>query len=170
MADPMIDVIVNAVAQISPELASALLASLPVTELRAALPIALLVFKLDPVTAYVSTVLGNLVPILLVYIFLPPTMSFVLRYFPKINSRIEHHFEKLQKRYGDRYSKWGAFFLFLFVAIPLPGTGVWTGSVLAVLFKIKRTIAIPYIVLGLLVAGLLVLGITQGVFQGIQLL
>lgn len=166
----MIDVLIHALSGISPELASALLASLPITELRAALPIALVVFELDPLVAYVSTVLGNLIPLILVFAFFPVFMKFVLRYAPKINVKIENHFLKLQKKHGDKYSKWGAFFLFLFVAIPLPGTGVWTGSVLAVLFKIKRTLAVPFIILGLLVAGLVVLGITQGAFHGLRLL
>ncbi|KKW32157.1 MAG: hypothetical protein UY76_C0039G0004 [Candidatus Uhrbacteria bacterium GW2011_GWA2_52_8d] len=162
----MIDFLIQFFGGISPELASALLASLPVTELRAALPIALLVFELDPFTAYFWTVFGNLIPILLVYLILPPLMMFALRYTPRLNRRLETFFDVLKTKHGDRYSKWGAFFLFLFVAMPLPGTGVWTGTVLAVVFRIKPTLAISYIVAGLLVAGLLVLAITQGVFRG----
>jgi uncharacterized membrane protein len=166
----MIDGLLQALSGLSPELASALLASLPVGELRAALPVALLVFELDPVIAYIWTVIGNLIPILLVFGLLPPIMRLALRYAPGLNRKLETYFNKLSIKHGENYSKWGAFFLFLFVAIPLPGTGVWTGSVLAVLFRIRRTLAIAYIVAGLLVAGLLVLAITQGVFKGVHLL
>jgi len=166
----MIDVLIQVFSTIPPVFASALLASLPITELRGALPIALVVYQLDPMTAYVSTVLGNLIPLFFVFTFLPSLMRFLFRYAPRWNARIENHFAKLQKKHGKAYSTWGAFFLFLFVAIPLPGTGVWTGSVLAVLFKIKRSLAIPFIVLGLLLAGIIVLALTQGIFHGIKLL
>ncbi|MDG1949650.1 MAG: small multi-drug export protein, partial [bacterium] len=60
--------------------------------------------------------------------------------------------------------------LLIFVAIPLPGSGVWTGSVLAVLFEIKPKLAMSYITIGLLIAGLLVMAITKGVFHSIQLI
>ena len=155
---------------LSPELVSALLASLPVTELRAALPVALLVFHLSPATAYVSTVLGNLIPIPLVFLLLPMVMKLIYTHIPKLDLFLNKRFDALKNKHGEDYSKWGSFFLFLFVAIPLPGTGVWTGSVLAVLFGIKPRSAILNIVAGLLTAGLLVLAITQGVFQGIILL
>lgn len=149
-------------------LTAALLATLPVTELRLALPIALVALQMHPVAAYIATVLGNLVPLVAVFWLLPPVLQFTLRYVPRINTVLDAYFARLMNKHGEKYSKWGAFFLFLFVAIPLPGTGVWTGSVLAVLFRIKPKLAATYIVLGLLTAGLIVMGITLGVFTGIQ--
>lgn len=166
----MTEAFVGLLRSFPPELASLLLASLPVTELRAALPVALFVFGLDAPSAYIWTVLGNLIPLILVYALLPSLLAFALRFAPGLNHRLEAYFEKLKARHGEAYSKWGAFFLFLFVAVPLPGTGVWTGSVLAILFRIKPTLAVPFILAGLLVAGLLVLAIAQGVFAGITLL
>jgi uncharacterized membrane protein len=166
----MISQITDYLANISPEIASALLATLPVTELRGALPIALVVFELNPIVAYVSTVIGNLVPMALIYLILPRLVVYARNNSKTLDLAFQNWFEKLKNNYGDNYSKWGAFFLLLFVAIPLPGTGVWTGTVLSILFDIKRELAIPYIVLGLLIAGLIVLGLTQGIFHGIQLL
>ncbi|NQV89695.1 MAG: small multi-drug export protein [Parcubacteria group bacterium] len=153
-----------------PELVTALLASLPVTELRAAIPVALTFFNLNPFVVYVSAVLGNILPIALIYAVIPRLIRHTSQRVPAFDKAMNKWFEKLEKKYGENYSKWGALFLLLFVAIPLPGSGVWTGTVLAILFNVKRELAIPYIVLGVMIAGLLVLGLTQGVFAGLQLL
>jgi len=113
----MIETLTQWVSILPPEIASAILASLPVTELRAALPIALFVFKLPPLTAYFSTVLGNLIPLLVLYVCLPPFLRWSLQNAPTIKLRFDKWFVSLEKKYGQAYSKWGAFFLFL--AVPL---------------------------------------------------
>ena len=153
-----------------PEMATALLAALPITELRAALPIALTFFDLNPYVAYVSSVIGNLAPLAVIYTILPRLITGATERIPALDKALNKWFEKLEKQYGENYSKWGAFFLLLFVAIPLPGSGIWTGTVLAILFNVKRELAIPYLTMGVMIAGLLVLGLTQGVFAGLQLL
>jgi uncharacterized membrane protein len=60
--------------------------------------------------------------------------------------------------------------LFLFTAVPLPGSGVWTASVLATVFNIKRSYAVQAITLGMLAAGLIVVLITSGVLGGLSFL
>lgn len=152
------------------ELSSVLLASLPVTELRAALPIARFVFGLSAFESFAFTFIGNLIPIVLVYAFLPSLVSLAKHQFPVLDRKLFAWFDSLKRKYGDSYSKWGAFFLCIFVAIPLPGTGVWTGCVLAILFGIRRTLAISYIIAGLFIAGMIVLALTEGVFQGVNFL
>lgn len=166
----MTDQLIQLFSNIPHEVTVFLLAIVPLTELRAALPIAVLAFGLSPVVAYTATVLGNLIPMFFVYAVLPWMMKRLFSLSPKVNELVEAYFDRLTQKHGERYSKWGAFFLFLFVAIPLPGTGVWTGTVLAVLFRIKPRLAVMYITLGLLVAGLIVLGITLGTFHTIQLI
>lgn len=165
----MIETIIEALGGLPPELIAAILATLPVTELRGALPIALLALELPNWTAYFWTVLGNLVPMFAIFWLLPIVIRFARTQSGWLDNALENYFSKLKKKHGDKYSKWGAFFLMIFVAIPLPGSGVWTGSVLAVLFGIKPKLAMSYITIGLLIAGLLVMGITKGVFHGIQL-
>lgn len=158
------------VAVFPPEMATLFLAALPITELRAALPVALFVFKLPVLTAYVSAVVGNMIPLVALYLCFPSFMKWVLPHIPWAKKRLDQWLDALEKKYGEAYSKWGAFFLFLFVAVPLPGTGVWTATVLALFFHIKRELAIPCIMGGVLVAGLLVLAFSQGVFQGLKFL
>jgi uncharacterized membrane protein len=165
----MIESIMQALAGIPPEATAAILATLPLTELRGALPVALLVLELPNGSAYFWTVLGNLVPMFFIFWLLPIVITFARKQSGWLDNVLEKYFLKLKKKHGEKYSKWGAFFLMLFVAIPLPGSGVWTGSVLAVLFEIKPKLAMSYITIGLLIAGLLVMAITKGVFHGIQL-
>lgn len=166
----MIEKLIEWVSILPPEIASAILATLPVTELRAALPIALFVLKLPALTAYFSTILGNLIPLLVIYLCFPSFLHWSLQHAPRIKFCFDQWFVYLEKKYGQTYSKWGAFFLFFFVAVPLPGTGVWTATVLAIFFHIKKELAIPCIIAGVLVAGLLVLAFSQGVFQGLKFL
>jgi len=69
----------------------------------------------------------------------------------------------ISQYFGNPAILYGAFFLALFVAIPFPLTGVWSGCVAAILFGIKPKFAIPSILVGMMIAGLLVLAATQGI-------
>lgn len=146
-----------------PELTVALLAALPVTELRAALPVAVGVFKMGPWTAYVWSVLGNLIPIPFMFWLFPPFMRWVEHRSPRIHQFLEKHIRTLEQKHRASYDKWGALALIAIHAIPLPGTGVWTSAVLAIVFSIKRRVAVPAIVVGVALAGLIVLALTVGV-------
>jgi uncharacterized membrane protein len=164
------DMLIKSISALPPEIASALLAILPFTELRAALPIALTVFNLDPGSAYIWTVLGNLVPVVLVWWLLPPFLVFAGKHSPWLKHVLDHYFAKLERKHHERFQRYGSMALFFFVSIPVPGSGVWTGSVLAILFRLERKRALPAIISGLLVAGVLVLLITQGVLGTLSFL
>lgn len=148
-----------------PEIASFILAMLPVTELRGALPLALTVFELPVWVAYIYTVAGNLVPILAIYLVMPRVMRWAAHQVPVLDQWLKDYHKRLEEKYGENYSRWGAFFLLLFVAIPLPGSGAWTGTVLAIIFNIKQEIAVPYLIAGVCIAGLVVLSATLGIEQ-----
>ncbi len=158
----MKDFFLQLVSNLSPELATAVLATFPITELRAALPIAISVFALDPFTALVYAYLGNVVPLILVYLFLPPVISFAKAHSATLDHILKKYFLSLEQKYKDRYDRWGAIALVFFVAVPLPGSGVWTGSILAVLFGVEKRFSIPAILVGLALSGVIVLLITQG--------
>lgn len=158
------------IATFPPEIAAALLAILPLTELRFALPLAVTTLGLDPLPAYIWTVLGNLVPVVLVWLLLPPVISYARKHNEYLKHLLDEHFAKLEKKHKERFQKYGSLALFLFVAVPLPGSGVWTGSVLAILFRLDRKRALPAIIGGLLVAGIIVLLITQGVLGALTFL
>ncbi|MBU1203037.1 small multi-drug export protein [Patescibacteria group bacterium] len=149
---------------IDPRLATFLLAMLPITELRASIPIALGNFGLPVYQAFYLSVIGNFIPAVLIVYFLGP-ISRWLRKVKIFDKFFVWLFARTRKRFDERYSLWGKISLLVFVAIPLPMTGVWTGSLAAWLFNIKKTDALIFIALGALVAGILVTLISLGAFS-----
>ncbi|OGN98735.1 MAG: hypothetical protein A2Y58_04010 [Chloroflexi bacterium RBG_13_51_52] len=129
-------------------------AVLPISELRGAIPLAIGTYQFSWYYAYLFGVIGNLLPvpfILLLFNTVIPQLSrigFLDRimkwYFAWTKSR-----SKLIERYG-----WLG--LMIFVAIPLPVTGAWTGSILAALLGLKFRYAFPAIAVGVLLAGVIV--------------
>lgn len=166
----MIDSLVALLSGIPPELASLLLASVPVAESRVAIPVALFVFDLTTTAAFIYTFIGTSLPVLILFWILPVCLEYLRRRARWIDRWIISWFETMKTRYGESYSKWGAFFLFFFVVIPGIGTGAWGATLLAVLLRIDPRLAIPSIIAGVFISGLAVLGVSLGVFSGIQLL
>lgn len=137
-----------------------LLAMVPVIELRGALPIGV-GMGLDPVTALMVSIIGNMVPVPFIILFIRKILDWMHRFekFDKIASRLEARAEKA----GDKLVKYEMLGLFILVAIPLPGTGAWTGSLVAALFDLRLRNAVPVIFAGVVAAGLIVFFITYGV-------
>ena len=164
----MINALIEFFSGFPPELATVALATLPFTELRAALPIAITVLELSPASAYFFSILGNLIPLFLFFWLFPPILRFASAHWPWLERLLEQKLRKLEQKHKDRYDRYGLIFLVILVAIPLPESGVWTGSMLAILFDIDWRYSIPAIVVGLLMSGLIVLLTTQGVVNGLN--
>jgi uncharacterized membrane protein len=158
----MKDALLGLVSGFPPELATFILSIVPATELRASLPIGITVLGLDPWVAFFFAVLGNVIPMIIIFLLLPPTVMFCEKRSKTCKRIFDNYFYALEKKHKERYDTWGALALVLFVSIPLPGSGAWTGSVLAVLFGIEKKYSIPAILAGITLSGLIVLGITQG--------
>ncbi len=161
----MVDTLIQAVRGLPPELAVFLLSALPVTELRASLPAGITVFQLAPPIAFILAIMGNLLPLPFVFLLLPPVVQFAERRWPAAHRLMDRYFRALERKHRASYDKWGAVALFLFVAVPLPMTGVWTSSVLSILFGIRRSVAIAAIVGGVTTSALIVLAITIGALR-----
>jgi len=146
---------------VTPEIQIFLLAMTPIGELRVSLPAALTIYHLDWGLAYLISVIGNLVPVVFLLLFLEPVFSRLSKNF-KIFQQFSSWFStRARKKYEARIEKYGRFALVVFVAIPLPLSGGWTGSLVAFLFGIPFKIAFPLITLGIMIAGLIVLLATQ---------
>ena len=112
---------------------------------------------------------GNLLPVPFLLWFLEPVSRFLRRW--KVFDRMfDYLFEKARKRAGTKIEKYEALGLTLFVAIPLPVTGAWTGSVAAFLFGIPKKLAFPAIALGVAIAGAIITLIMSGTLAGISFL
>ena len=140
-----------------------LISMVPVVELRAGLPLAIASGLPWPL-AYIATVLGNMFPVPFIIIFIKAVFSWLRRHWPWMD-RVVTKLEQRAESKSDVIRKYGPWGLLLFVAIPAPGTGAWTGSLIAALMDMKLKQAVPIIFVGVCVAGLIMTGITYGVIH-----
>ncbi len=133
----------------------------PVIELRGAIPYGL-AQGLPFWPVFAAALVGNLIPVPFIILFIRRIFAFLRRHssLGPLIARLE---EKSHMK-GRRVRRYKALGLFILVAIPLPGTGAWTGAMVAALLDIRLKNAFPAIVLGVLVAGLLVSLISYSAF------
>lgn len=140
-----------------------LVAMVPVIELRGAIPIGV-GFGVDLKTAILVSIIGNIIPIPFILLFIKKIFEVLSRY-SKFMARF---IEKLKARAANKSSavEKGEFIgLFLFVAIPLPGTGAWTGSLIAAMLDIPPKKAFVPLALGVLGAACIISVVTYGAFS-----
>jgi uncharacterized membrane protein len=146
-----------------PELATFIIASLPISELRGAIPIALGVYKLPVWSAMLWAILGNLAPIPVILTFLEPASNF-LRQRSRLGDVFFQWLFARTRRKGEPYlALYRDLGLVLFVAVPLPLTGAWTGAVVAFLFGLSPGRGLLLIGYGVLIAAGLVTAASLGV-------
>ncbi len=147
-----------------------LISAAPVSELRGGIPTAL--FVCDPplswYAAFLVSFAGNLLPVPFLLLFLGP-LSKLLSKIKPLEKILNWVFERTRKR-GGMVERYGRIGLVLFVAIPLPWTGAWTGSIVAFLFGLKFKQAFPSILLGVFIAGVIVTTLCLAGWQGYLLL
>ncbi|MBI3322323.1 MAG: small multi-drug export protein [Candidatus Omnitrophica bacterium] len=150
----MIQKVLELLSGLPAEIAALIIGALPVAEVRGGIPVGM-AMGLSGREAYLWACLGNLLPILPVLLFLDPVSAW-LRRFPLWKGFFDWLFARAAKK-GGVVEKYEALGLAIFVGIPLPMTGAWTGCVVASLFKIPFRAAFPAIAAGVLAAGLIVL-------------
>ncbi|MFA5926011.1 MAG: small multi-drug export protein [Parcubacteria group bacterium] len=132
----------------------------PISELRASIPIAMKVYELPIWSAYLWSVLGNLLPMILIVLILRPIAEFLSRHFVFFRKFFSWLFEHTRHRGQKKFEKWGEFAVFILTATPIPLLGGWTGPLAAFVFDVKIKKSIPLIVLGCMTAGAIVTLIT----------
>jgi len=140
-------------------IATIAISMLPIVELRGALPAAVKVFGLGWGLSYVLSLIGNMVPVPFLLLFYPAVERFLMRFGPF--RRFFGWLHERTRRKGYRKVKlWGEVGLILFVAIPLPVTGAWTGTLVSYLFGLDKLKAFLAILAGVLIAGLIMMAVT----------
>lgn len=142
------------------ELKTILLAMTPFGELRVSIPIALNIFHLSVEKALFFSIIGNLIPVIILLKFLKAVSDLLSHRSYYFNRFFVWLFERTRKNHDQKFKRWKEFALVALVAIPLPFTGAWTGSLCAFVFGIPVKKAFPLIALGVLIAGILVTIIT----------
>ena len=137
-----------------------LVSMVPVVELRGGIPFGT-ALGLDPVSTAVAAILGNLVPVPFIILFIRHIFDWLRRY-EKPRTLVEK-FEKKAHLKSKNVIKYQTFGLCLFVALPLPGTGAWTGALIAAILDMRLKRAMPSIILGVIIAATIVTCLTRGV-------
>ena len=125
-----------------------LISMLPVVELRGGLP--------------AGVAMGLPIPVPFIILFVRPLFQWVRIHIPKLEGFISHLEARAEAKSADvlRYQTWG---LLIFVAVPLPGTGAWTGALIAAVLNMRLKRAVPVIFLGVVIAGCIITLLTHGV-------
>lgn len=139
----------------TPELAVFITSMLPIIELRAALPMAINFFHIPWPRAFIISLAGNLLPVPLILLLLGPAVRLLSR-VPFMKTFFGWLFERTRKKGNTVIEKYEEIGLLLFVAIPLPGTGAWTGALIAFLFGLDFGKSMLVIAIGVLIAGIIV--------------
>ncbi len=132
----------------------------PIGELRLSIPLAIYGYGIPWILALPVAVCGNIVPIVIVVFTLNRFSRFLANYNNKVGQLFRWQEERVRKMQSERFRRYGAFTLIMLVAIPLPMTGAWTGSLAAWIFRVPFWSAFPLLCLGVLFAGILVTIIT----------
>jgi len=139
---------------ISQELIVVIISALPVAELRVALPIAINLFHMPWHKAFYLAIIGNLLPVPILLLFLDPLAKAVSRV--EVGRRLVNWVFEHTRRRGKAIERYERIGLTLFVAIPLPVTGAWTGSIAAFLLGLRFKYAFLSILTGIIIAGAIV--------------
>jgi len=134
----------------------------PIGELRASIPLGLSVFHQHWLLVYVVSVMGNMIPPIFILWLFPMVSDWMMAHSKLMNKFLTWLFERTRRKTHDKIEKYGDLALIIFVAIPLPNTGAWTGALAAWLFDIPMKRAIINIFYGVLIAGVVVTIITTG--------
>jgi Predicted membrane protein len=145
---------------ISKILVTVFVSALPLLELRGAIPLGVSL-GLNIWLVTIISFIGNILPVPFIVIFIKRIMDWLSKKSKFMRTLVEKRIEKTL-RHKEKLDRSAFIGLMIFVAIPLPGTGAWTGALLAALLDIRLKTALPAIMLGVLIAAILVSGITFG--------
>lgn len=136
-----------------------LVSMLPIIELRAGLPFGV-ALGLPYYLAFPAAVIGNLLPAPFIIVYIRKVFMLMRKLSPKLNGIVDRLERKAHLK-GEQVLKYETIGLWLFVAIPLPGTGAWTGSLAAAFLGMRLKKALPAVILGVLTAGTIMLTLTH---------
>ena len=141
-----------------------LVSLLPIVELRGGL-IAASILDIEFVKAFIICFIGNILPVPFILLLIEKIFDLLKKWNPtkKIVTKLEN--KTLSKK--DQINKYGYWGLLLFVGIPLPGTGAWTGTLLAVLLNLDKKKSFLFISLGVLLAGIIMSILSYGILGNV---
>lgn len=152
-------------------LATFFISMIPIIELRGAIPVGVLTFHLSYFESFIISFIGNILPVYFIVKYIRPIFNLLGR-IKILKKIIDWATEKATKKISEstKLQKGALLGVYLFVAVPLPGTGAWMGSLIANFLDLPAKKAVPVIVLGVFTAGIIMLGLTAAANGGINYL
>jgi uncharacterized membrane protein len=147
---------------LSIELTVLLTAALPIIELRGAIPVGISL-GLSPIHATLISLMGSMIPVPFILFTIRPIFNYLKT--TKIFKKLVHRLTDKSMSKSGKIQKYGAWGLLVFVAIPLPGTGVWSGSLAAALLDMRFKWAFPAILVGNIIAAVIIMGLSNEAFK-----
>jgi uncharacterized membrane protein len=138
---------------------------LPFVELRGSIPVAIGVYGMDPVYAFVISVIGNLIPVPFILLLLGKVEKWLSSRYKRWDRLFKWLFKRTRDRASDSIQKYEMIGLALYVAIPLPVTGAWTGALIAYVFNLDLKRSFISITAGVIVAGIIITMVMVGVIS-----
>ncbi|MDP8958696.1 MAG: small multi-drug export protein [Actinomycetota bacterium] len=154
--------IVAWVAGLPPPLAVMVLATLPILELRGAIPLARQVWGMSAWEALGWSLLGNALPVPFILALLGPVSRWAAGHWGWLHRFLERIFDHSRRRHSERFERLRDLALITFVAVPLPITGAWSGALAAFVFGVPFWRALVLVLLGVVIAGVVVTVATAG--------
>ena len=140
-----------------------LVSMIPVVELRGGIPFGV-ALGLNPWVSLAACIVGNMIPIPFIVVYIRRIFLWMRRRFPKLGHMVDKLEEKAHLK-GKKVTKYRYLGLYIFVAIPLPGTGAWTGALVAAFLNMPLRKALVSIFFGVITAGVIVTALTYGVIS-----
>ena len=137
-----------------------LVSMVPVIELRGGLPFGV-ALGLPPWEALLAGILGNLLPLPFIVVYIRRVFKWLRQHMPRLDGLVDSLERKAHLK-GDKVTRYQYLGLLIFVAIPLPGTGGWTGALAAAFLDMPLRKALPSLIAGVCIAGVIVSFITYG--------
>lgn len=171
MAEKLVSVIIGAFGGVSSiaygkEILVFIISLMPILELRGGL-IAASLLNMNPVTSYIISIIGNVLPVPFILLLITKILSWMRKskvsFFNKIAAWLD---EKVEKHKGQ-IEKYGYLGVVLFVGIPLPGTGAWTGSLIASVLELDRKKTFVAVLIGILLASIIMMLVSFGILGNI---
>lgn len=139
---------------------------LPILELRGGL-IAASLLNLNPLTGYIISIIGNTLPVPFILLFINKILDCMGKSKIKWMNKLSKWLDKKARKHKDSIEKYGYLGLTLFVGIPLPGTGAWTGCLAASVLNMDKKKSFISIMLGIIMASIIMMLISYGLLKRI---
>ncbi len=146
--------IIELISSLPKEMVVLIISALPILE-RTGVPLAIAKYHMPIWKAFAISSIGMMLPATPILLLLGPVSKWLAKKSRAMDVFLSWLFEHTRRRHSKTIDRYGAIGLFIFVAVPLPGTGVWSGSLLAYLFDVDFKYALPSILLGAIAAGFL---------------